>query len=157
MQGLRAAVAEEAEFEFVDEPVPPVAVKRAVKAVEVVEDDADDKPEPRPEPRRKKKRKKKKSEGMTREEERDLVDELNATDAKRKRTLRGIAFAILGGIILIGAGVMFALRHEFAFHDDPSFNRNFMIITAFAAVIGLAAIAKGAFSLLTGQMLGEED
>ena len=128
-----------------------------MKAVEVLEDDADEKLEPRPEPRRKKKRKKRKSEGMTREEERDLIDQLNATDAKRKRTLRGIAFAVLGGIILIGAGVMFALRSEFVFDNDPSFNRNILIITAMAAVIGLAAIAKGAFSLLTGQMLGEED
>ena len=152
-----AAVADEAEFEFVDDPLPPVAVKKAVKAVEVIEDDVGEEPEPRPEPRRKKKRKKKQSEGMTREEERDLIDKLNATDERRKRTLRGVAFLVLGIVVLIGAGIMFALRAEFVFHDDPSFNRNYLGGIVLVSITGLAGVVKGAFSLLTGQMLDEED
>ena len=68
-----------------------------------------------------------------------------------------LLFMVLGGIVLIGAGIMVALRKEFVFDDDPSFNRNFLIGTAVVAIIGLVGVIKGAFSLLTGQMLGDDD
>ncbi len=142
-----------ADFEFVTEPA--VVAKKPVKAVEVIEVDVDE-DEPSS-PRKKKKKKKKKSQGMTLEEERELVDKLNESDARSKRSLRSIAFLICGIVIVIGCGILFIYRADFlAMTGDLD---RIVMVTAFGvfALMGLAAIAKGALGLLTGQMFDEED
>lgn len=139
-----------ADFEFVSEPA--VAVKKSVKAVEVIEVDVDEPSVPR-----KKKKKKKKSQGMTLEEERELVDKLNENDARSKRSIRSIAFLICGFTIVIGCIILFIFRGDFLAISGDLMRIVVVCAIGVFALMGLAAIAKGAYGLLTGQMFGEED
>lgn len=141
-----------ADFEFVDEPA--VAVKKSVKAVEVIEVDVDE--DDRPVPRNKKK-KKNKSAGMTLVEERELVDQLNENVARSKRGVRSVAFLICGLAIVIGCAILFIFRGDFLAISGDLMRIMVVVAIGIFALMGLAAIAKGAYGLLTGQMFGEED
>ena len=147
-----AQLAAAADFEFVNEPA--VAANKAVKAVEVIEVDVDQDEQPAP---RKKKKKKRKSQGMTLEEERELVDKLNESDARSKRSLRSIAFLICGFTIVIGCVVLFIFRGDFLAISGDLMRIVVVAAIGIFALMGVAAIAKGAYGLLTGQMFGEED
>lgn len=129
------------DFEVVEEPPPPLA-RKPVKAAVI----ADDEPV-----RKRRKKAKAKYKGMTREEERELADGLNAVAARRGRVIRSVAFVVLGVVILLGDAVLFVFRKDFFALDEGMQGRFTLGMIAFAAM-GLVGIGKGAWSLLTGQM-----
>ncbi len=147
----------EADFETVDdddfdlvedEPIVPLPAKQTNVFAELNKEDA----KPRKRDKSKKKAKSKPSHvGMTREEEREFLNQVTATWARRMMVIRSSAYLIMGTIIVVGVGVLFAFwKSFFAFDGILTMWLTFGLI--FAGCLGVAAIGKGIIGLLTGQV-----
>jgi hypothetical protein len=159
------------DFEVVeDEPATPAAKapakKAAVKAVAVEEEAAPKpalaaKPETAPEPanpftnlgkKKKKKKKKKKAEAGTDGDD-DWYEKALENERWLKRVVRGVAYLVLGIIILIGFGIICSTRWQEV--KDAAFWIQGMVLIV--PVAGVIAVVKGVIGLAFGQFLGDDE
>jgi hypothetical protein len=139
------------DFEVLDDdtPLPEKSVRSPVKAV-AVEEAADANP---PEPAKKRKKKKKRRSGKDEETNEELYERLRASDARLKRTVRGIAFLAFGLAIVVGVVIAFTVYPQ----ELKEVGGRAIVGMIFFGVLGLAAVGKGIVGLLFGQFLGEDD
>jgi hypothetical protein len=137
---------------------PPEPVRPRVKAAAVAEEPP---PSSKPagatitgEPRRRKKKKRNKSDAPAQAD--DWYERMRDREVWMKRVFRGSAFIVLGITIVAGVSILyFGYREDVQWLQDEGGRAKLGLI--FLAVLGLAAVGKGAIGLVCGQFLGEDD
>lgn len=149
-------------FEVIEDepaPTPPTPAKKtAVKAEAVEEPAKKTATAPAPEPEnpsakpatKKKKKKKKKAEA---EAEEDEYEQALEQQKRLTRVVRGVSYLVVGILMVVGVAYIY-FRHW----EDVKYTGGKAILGVVCfAILGVAAIGKGAIGLTFGQFLGDDD